>query len=150
MSHSRAVPNDGKWAFMSSNPLAVWRAYNDASNAGDHDAAAQYLDPGLRVLVNGRPSVASVEEDRAVQAELLRLYPDYHREYVEGLETGDSAAVEWRMSGTPSEPGVPPLDVAGVSIVRLVDGRLASARLYHPTGALDLVAGRALGHVDDV
>lgn len=135
---------------MNSNPLQVWRAYNDASNAGDHDTAARHLDPGLHVLVNGRPSVASVEEDRAIQAELLRLYPDYHREYVDGIESGDVATVEWRMVGTPSEPGAAPLDVAGVSIVRLVAGRLATARLYHPTGALDVVADRVLGRSDDV
>ncbi|MHA3701066.1 nuclear transport factor 2 family protein [Jatrophihabitans sp. YIM 134969] len=135
---------------MSSNPLAVWKAYNDASNAGDHDTAARYLDPGLEVLVNGRASVASIEEDRAVQTELLRLYPDYHREFVDGIEVGDVATVEWRMVGTPSEPGVVPLDVAGVSVVRLAGGRLAAARLYHPTGALDVVTARALGRFDDV
>lgn len=131
-------------------PLAVWHAYNDASNAGDHDTAARYLDPGLAVLVNGEPAVSSVEQDRAVQTELLRRYPDYRRDAVAGFEAGDLATVEWRMRGTSAVPGVTDLDVAGVSIVRLVAGRLAAARLYHPTGALDAVTADALGRSNDV
>ena len=131
-------------------PLAVWIAYNDASNEGDHDTAARHLDPGLHVLVNGEPAVSSVEEDRAVQTELLRLYPDYRRDLVDGVECGDLATVEWRMRGTPSEAGIAPLDVAGVSVVRVSDGRLVTARLYHATGALDLVTARALGRATDV
>jgi SnoaL-like protein len=131
---------------VSTSPLAVWRAYNDASNAGDHDTAARYVDPALAVLVNGRGAVASVEQDRAVQSELIRCYPDYVRDYIGGFEDGEWATVEWRMRGT-AAPGadLPPLDVPGCSIVRTVDGRMTEARLYHPTGALDLVADRALG-----
>jgi hypothetical protein len=127
-------------------PLAVWRAYNDASNTGDHDTAGRYLDPGLAVLVNGAPAVSSIEEDRAIQSELIRCYPDYTRDYLAGFEDGEWATVEWRMRGTAADGvDLPPLDVPGCSVVRCVDGRLTAARLYHPTGALDRVADRALG-----
>ena len=127
-------------------PLRTWLAYNDAANRGAHDEAATFLTADLAVLVNGAPSVASPEEDRAVQTELLRSYPDYRRDHVAGIESGDVATVEWRMHGTPApETGLPPLDVPGCSVVRCADGRIVEARLYHPTGALDRVADRALG-----
>ncbi|SNR91605.1 nuclear transport factor 2 family protein [Blastococcus mobilis] len=127
-------------------PREIWLAYDEASNRGDHDAAAAFVAPDLAVLVNGVPALSSVAEDRAVQTELIRCYPDYARSFVGALEDGDSAAIEWRMHGTPA-PGVdlPPLDVPGCSVVRCRDGRIVEARLYHPTGALDRVADRALG-----
>jgi hypothetical protein len=128
------------------SPREIWLAYDQACNRGDHDAAAVFLSPDLAVLANGTPAVSSVEEDRAIQTELLRCYPDYARTFVGALEDGNSAAIEWRMHGTPA-PGVdlPPLDVRGCSVVRCEDGRIVEARLYHPTGALDRIADRALG-----
>lgn len=124
----------------------IWLAYNDASNRGDHDAAAAFIAPDLAVLVNGLPAISSAEEDRAIQSELIRCYPDYVRHPGSWMEDGDHAAIEWRMQGTPA-PGVdvPPLDVPGCSVVRCVAGRLVEARLYHSTGALDQIAARALG-----
>ena len=127
-------------------PQQIWRAYDEAANRGDHDAAAAYLAPDLAVLVNGRPAISSAAEDRAVQAELVRCYPDYARTFVGALEDGDRAVVEWRMHGTPApDVDLPPLDVPGCSVVRCADGRIVEARLYHPTGALDRIADRALG-----
>lgn len=126
-------------------PREVWLAYDEASNRGDHDAAAAFVAPDLAVLVNGRPAIASTAEDRAVQAELIRCYPDYARVFVGALEDGDSAAIEWRMRGTPApDVDLPPLDVPGCSVVRCRDGRIVEARLYHPAGALDAIAERAL------
>lgn len=127
-------------------PLSIWVAYNDASNAGDHDTAARCVDPALNVFVNGRPAIASVDEDRAIQVELIRCYPDYERQYVAGFECGAWATIEWRMRGTAEgRSNLPSLDVPGCSIVRCAQGRIVEARLYHPTGALDRVADRALG-----
>lgn len=125
-------------------PLTIWLAYNDAANAGDDDTAARYLSPDLAVEINGAPAIASAEQDRAVQNELLRCYPDYHREYVAGFNEGDRAAIEWRMRGAAADLDAPPLDVSGCSLVRCADGRIVEARLYHPTGTLDRVAERAL------
>lgn len=126
-------------------PREIWLAYDKASNRGDHDAAAAFVAPDLAVLVNGIPAVSSVAEDRAIQTELLRCYPDYARTFVGALEDGDSAAIEWRMQGTPALGlDLPPLDVPGCSVVRCRDGRIVDARLYHPTGALDRIADRAL------
>jgi hypothetical protein len=126
--------------------VQIWVAYNEAANRGDHDLAARYIAPDLAVLINGAPGVASAEEDRAVQSELIRCYPDYTRTFLGGLEDGDRAAVEWRMQGTPAgDVDLPPLDVPGCSLIRCAGGRIVEARLYHPTGALDRIADRALG-----
>lgn len=127
-------------------PRDIWLAYDEASNRGDHDAAAAFIAPDLAVLINGSPAIASVAEDRAIQTELIRCYPDYGRTFVDALEDGDRAVIEWRMRGTPA-PGidVPPLDVPGCSVIRCQDGRIVEARLYHPTGGLDRIADRALG-----
>jgi ketosteroid isomerase-like protein len=127
------------------SPVEIWRSYDDASNRGDHGGAAAFLAPDLAVLVNGSPAVSSAEEDRAVQTELIRCYPNYRRSFVSAIEQGDHAAIEWRMQGTPApDVDVPPLDVPGCSVVRCAGGRIVEARLYHPTGALDLIAERAL------
>jgi hypothetical protein len=128
-------------------PQQIWIAYNDAANRGAHDLAAAYIAPDLTVLVNGHPAIASAEDDRAVQSELIRCYPDYSRSYEYGIEDGDRAAIEWRMRGTPADGvDLPALDVSGCSLLRCAEGRIVEARLYHPPGALDRVADRALGH----
>jgi SnoaL-like domain len=127
-------------------PVQIWIAYNDACNKGDHERAASLISPDLEVSVNGRPAVASAEQDEAVQRELVRCYPDYARDFMGAMEDGDGAAVEWQMRGSPT-PGInlPPLDVPGCSLFRCADGRIVEARLYHPTGTLDLITDRALG-----
>jgi ketosteroid isomerase-like protein len=126
-------------------PREIWLAYDQASNQGDHDAAAAFVAPDLAVLINGSPAVSSLAY-RAIQTELLRCYPDYARTFVSALEDGDHAAIEWRMRGTPAAGvDLPPLDVPGCSVVRCRDGRIVEARLYHPTGLLDRIVDRALG-----
>lgn len=127
-------------------PREIWLAYDEASNRGDHEAAAAFVATDLAVLFNGRSAIASLADNRAILTELIRCYPDYARTFVGALEDGDQAVIEWRMRGTPA-PGVdlPPLDVPGCSVVRCQDGRIIEARLYHPTGALDRITDRALG-----
>ncbi len=97
------------------------------------------------MLANGRPAAASVKEDRAIQEELIRCYPDYTRDYNGGFEHRDCAVAEWTMRGTAAaDIDVPPLEVSGCSVIRCRDDRIVEARLYYPTGALDRVADRAL------
>jgi hypothetical protein len=129
-------------------PLSIWIAYNDACNAGDHQRAARWVATDLMVLANGRPAVTSVQQDQAIQEELIRCYPDYTRDYNGGFEHRDRAIAEWTMRGTPAgKTGLPPLEVSGCSIIRCRDDRIVEARLYYPTGTLDQLAERALrGH----
>jgi hypothetical protein len=131
---------------VAATPLSIWIAYNDACNAGDHQRAARWVASDLMVLANGRPAVTSVQEDRAIQEELTRSYPDYVRQYSGGFEDRDWAVAEWTMRGTPAAKlDLPPLEVSGCSIIRCRDDRIVEARLYYPAGALDGVTDRALG-----
>lgn len=131
------------------SPLDIWIAYNDASNAGDHARAGRYIAEDLAVAINGLDSIASADQDRAIQAELLRCFPDYTREFLSGFASGDHAVVEWRMRGTAApSAGLRPLDLAGCSIVRCVGGRMVEAHLYHSEGPLAAVTARALGRDD--
>jgi ketosteroid isomerase-like protein len=127
-------------------PGAVYRAYNDAENAHDLEATARLVADDLAVEVNGRPQLGSAEDDAVANAELLRCYPDYHREIVAVVEAGDQAAVRWRMAGTPA-PGLDlgPLDVHGCSFVQVADGRITRASLYVDGGLVERLLERARG-----
>jgi predicted ester cyclase len=123
----------------------VYRAYNAAENDHDVARAASLVAPDLVVEVNGRPALASAEEDARATAELMSCYPDYHREIIEILSTGSRAAVRWRMSGTPVADvadtlGV--LDLHGCSVIEVIDDRIASASLYFDRGVLDALLNR--------
>jgi ketosteroid isomerase-like protein len=128
-----------------SGPIAIWLECNEALNRNDHVAASRLMHPDVVAVANGQPAVASTDDDRAIQQELVRCFPDFKREFTGGLESGNEAVVEWRMRGTAAPGvGVDDLDVPGCSIISCEDGRLRSARLYHPTGVLDVIAERAL------
>ncbi|WP_028851367.1 ester cyclase [Thermocrispum municipale] len=123
------------------DPERVYLAYNDAENDHDVEAAAALLAPNLTVEINGRPALSSPDDDRAANAELLRRYPDYHREVIDVMVSGDRASIRWRMRGTPVEPAVEPLDVHGCSIVTVREGRIALAFLYYDGAALQSALG---------
>ena len=78
-------------------------------------------------------------------AVLYDIYPDYRREIKRIIDSGDEAAVIWRMQGTPSSKihGIPPLDVEGVSIVTGNGQVLTKASLYADSSALDQALDRA-------
>ena len=123
----------------------VYRDYNAAENDHDLARAAALVTPDLTVEVNGRPAIGSAEEDARANAELLSCYPDYHRDIIEIVSTGERAAVRWRMSGTPVAEvadtlGV--LDLHGCSVIEVIDGRIATASLYFDRGVLDALLGR--------
>jgi hypothetical protein len=125
-------------------PGAVYRAYNDAENAHDLAAAARLVADDLSVEVNGRRQLGSAEEDAVANAELLRCYPDYHREVIEVVESGAHAAVRWRMVGTPAaDVDLPPLELHGCSVVEVDAGRITRAFLYVDGGLLDVLLARA-------
>ncbi|MFF3494624.1 nuclear transport factor 2 family protein [Streptomyces sp. NPDC002795] len=123
----------------------IFRAYNDAENAHAPDTAAQLLAPDLDVQVNGRQALASAEDDRAANDELLRRYPDYRREIVDVVANGERAVARWRMRGTPSAADGEPLDVHGCSVVTVRDGRITQAFLYYDGGALAAVLDAVTG-----
>jgi ketosteroid isomerase-like protein len=122
---------------MTSTPAAVWLAYNEAENRRDHAAMGALIATDLSVTVNGRPAVASAEDDLRAMRTLVETYPDYRREVEEVIDVGNRAAARWRMLGTPVAEGVQPLEVPGCSIVTVEDGVITAAHLYYQGEALD-------------
>jgi ketosteroid isomerase-like protein len=129
---------------VSSDAAGIWLAYNVAENAADFAAMGSLVAADLDVTVNGRPAVASAEDDERAMRELMAVYPDYRREVEEVLGSGDRGVARWRMVGSPASPELPPLDVPGCSVITTADGRITRAHLYYQGAALDEVL-RAAG-----
>ncbi len=99
----------------------------------------------LYVEVNGIAQVSSGADDEAAMAILYEIYPDYRREIKRIIDSGDEAAVIWKMLGTPSSAieGILPLEVEGVSVVTGDGFVLTKASLYADSSALDQALARA-------
>lgn len=130
---------------MTLGPDQVWQAYNDAENARDFQTMAQLVARDLVVTVNGEPAVSSAEDDDRAMRHLTGAYPDYRRDLIEVLRSGDRAVARWRMLGTPVNG--PHLDVPGCSIVTVEEGRITEAHLYYYSAALDAVLSAAIGDI---
>jgi hypothetical protein len=123
----------------------IYRDYNAAENRHDLSATTALVATDLYVEVNGVPQVSSGADDEAAMAILYEIYPDYRREIKRIIDSGDEAAVIWKMLGTPSSTiaGILPLDVEGVSIVTGDGFVLTKASLYADSSALDQALDRA-------
>ena len=123
----------------------IYRDYNAAENRHDLEGTTALVAADLYVEVNGVPQVASGADDEAAMAILYEIYPDYRREIKRIIDSGDEAAVIWKMMGTPSSSitGILPLSVEGVSIVTGDGFVLTKASLYADSSALDQALDRA-------
>jgi predicted ester cyclase len=123
----------------------IYRDYNAAENRHDLPGTTALVATDLHVEVNGVPQVSSGADDEAAMAILYEIYPDYRREIKRIIDSGDEAAVIWKMLGTPSSTfeGVLPLNVEGVSIVTGDGFVLTKASLYADSSALDHALTRA-------
>lgn len=123
----------------------IYRDYNAAENRHDLAGTTALVATDLYVEVNGVPQVASGADDEAAMAILYEIYPDYRREIKRIIDSGDEAAVIWKMMGTPSSSitGILPLSVEGVSIVTGDGFVLTKASLYADSSALDQALDRA-------
>jgi predicted ester cyclase len=123
----------------------IYRDYNAAENRHDLAGTTSLVATDLYVEVNGVPQVASGADDEAAMAILYEIYPDYRREIKRIIDSGDEAAVIWKMMGTPSSTvaGILPLSVEGVSIVTGDGFVLTKASLYADSSALDQALDRA-------
>ena len=123
----------------------IYRDYNAAENRHDLSATTALVATDLYVEVNGVPQVSSGADDEAAMAILYEIYPNYRREIKRIIDSGDEAAVIWKMLGTPSSTiaGILPLDVEGVSIVTGDGFVLTKASLYADSSALDQALDRA-------
>ena len=123
----------------------IYRDYNAAENRHDLAGTTALVAADLYVEVNGIAQVSSGADDEAAMAILYEIYPDYRREIKRIIDSGDEAAVIWKMLGTPSSAieGILPLEVEGVSVVTGDGFVLTKASLYADSSALDQALARA-------
>ena len=123
----------------------IYRDYNAAENRHDLAGTTALVAADLYVEVNGIAQVSSGSDDEAAMAILYEIYPDYRREIKRIIDSGDEAAVIWKMRGTPSSviEGILPLEVEGVSVVTGDGFVLTKASLYADSSALDQALARA-------
>lgn len=118
----------------------VYRAYNEAENRHDIKATGRMVGADLTVSINGVSRLSSGADDDRANAELFAAYPDYRREIVDIVASGNRGAVRWRMLGSAVDgSGLPDLDVHGCSVVTVADGQLVEAHLYVDERALTAV-----------
>lgn len=124
------------------SPGEIYRAYIEAETARDEEAMTALLAPDIEIELNGAPALGSADEDAAAMAALFAAYPDYHRELVEVVEEGSTAAARWRMVGHPQpelEERLPRIDIRGCSVVHVENGRMTAAFVWSPSDALERV-----------
>ena len=123
----------------------IYRDYNAAENRHDLPGTTALVASDLYVEVNGVPQVSSGADDEAAMAILYEIYPDYRREIKRIIDSGDEAAVIWKMLGTPAPEttGILALNVEGVSVVTSNGFVLTKASLYADSSALDDALARA-------
>ena len=125
---------------------SVYLAYNAAENARDSARMTELLAADVVVQLNGRPALASAEEDALAMAALFDTYPDYRREILGILAAGPMVSVRWRMVGRAAArfgDRLPDLDLHGCSIVEVADGRIARAWLYAQADQMEAILALA-------
>lgn len=118
---------------------SVYRSYNEAENAHDHEAMTRLLAEDIEIVVNGKPAISSAKGDRLAMSALFDAYPDYRREILATVEAGDTAAIRWRMLGTPAgrfHDRLDSLDLEGCSVIEVAEGRIRRAWLYSAPGPI--------------
>jgi steroid delta-isomerase-like uncharacterized protein len=116
----------------------VAREYFEALGRGERDAQQRYYAPDAQAHLHGVLGPAGRDEMAAFFADLFDAFPDWRFGVVEMVAEGDGVAVRWRAQGTFAgpgrfmgfEPNGARVDVEGVDLVRVRDGRVAVLDAY--------------------
>src|SRR3954469_23978298 len=111
-------------------PQALATALAEAMNAHDIEAFVALFAPDYDSRQPAHPDRAFVGRDqvRANWSAVFSGVPDFRAELVATAVEGDTLWSEWRWRGTHRDGS--PLDMAGVIVGGVRDGRLRWARLY--------------------
>jgi len=98
-------------------------------NRHDLTAFLACFDPGYRSEqpVHPHRGFGGREQVERNWSALFDSIPDFHAELLATTAEGDTLWSEWRWTGT--RAGESPLDMRGVTLFRIRDGRIASGRL---------------------
>ncbi|MHB2000040.1 MAG: ester cyclase [Solirubrobacteraceae bacterium] len=127
----------------------VTRAYFAAIDAHDVEAAVGMWAPGGRERVLGLLDAAAPEGVRGFIGELLGAVPDLRMELLSTTCEGERCVAQWRLTGTfagrGSFNGIAPtgdrLEVEGLDLLRVVDGRIAGNDAYQDSMTLPRAIG---------
>ncbi len=123
---------------------SVTRAYFEAINARDLDAAVAMWADGGRENVRGQVNVTAPDGVRAYIGELLGALPDLHFEIVSTTTQDDRCGLQWRLTGTFAGPGSlsglqptgDPIAIEGFDLLAVRDGEIQSNDAYPDSIAL--------------
>ena len=127
----------------------VTRAYFEAINRRDLDAAVAAWAPGGREHVRGQVDVTAPEGVRQFIGGLLRAMPDLRFDIVATTTEADRCVVQWRLTGTFAgpetfnglEPTGSPVVLEGADIITVSDGLIVANDAFSDSMAF----ARAIG-----
>jgi steroid delta-isomerase-like uncharacterized protein len=116
----------------------VAREYFTALGRGERDAQQRYYAADARAHLHGILDPCGRDEMAAFFAGLFDAFPDWRFEIVEMIGEGDGVAVHWRTRGTFAgpgnfmgfEPNGARIDLEGVDLVRVRDGRISGIEAF--------------------
>src|SRR5262245_18402393 len=120
--------------------------YVECYNAGDLDGVMDlYAEDAVQLMPDGTVEGRSVIRDRL--AKELTAFSDVHHRFISYVEEDDAFADEWIFVGTQTGPlvmrdgiDVPPtgkrVEVRGMELVELRDGKIVANNLYYDTLAV--------------
>jgi ketosteroid isomerase-like protein len=115
---------------MSDTPRALMERLRDAQNAQDVAAFVECVADSYESDQPNHPARAFTGRDqvRANWTEVFGAVRDFHSEIVAMTVDGDTAWTEWHWTGALAAGGR--LEMRGVTIFTVRDGRIARGRLY--------------------
>jgi steroid delta-isomerase-like uncharacterized protein len=116
----------------------VVREYFEALGRAERDAQQRYYAADAAVEIHGVTGAVGRDEMVAFFAELFDAFPDWRFDILEVVTEDDRAAVRWRAHATFAGPGSflgfepngARVDIEGVDLVRVRDGRITAIDAY--------------------
>jgi ketosteroid isomerase-like protein len=111
-------------------PAEVVRRLHRAMNAHDLEAFLDCFDPDYRSEQPVHPQRGFGGRDQVAKnwSALFEGIPDFHAELLASATEGDTLWSEWHWTGARANEA--PLDMRGVTIFAIENGRIVSGRLY--------------------
>jgi steroid delta-isomerase-like uncharacterized protein len=119
-------------------PTTVARAYFEAINDHDLDAAGAMWEPGGNDRLVGMADLRAPEEFKQWFANTFAAFPDFRLEILTIAASKDTAAVRWRATGTFNgtakfeglNPNGASIEIEGCDMLTIHDGRIVANHAY--------------------
>jgi limonene-1,2-epoxide hydrolase len=115
---------------VKAKPIEVVERMHNAMNQHDLEAFLACFDPGYRSEQPAHPNrgFGGREQVEKNWSALFDGIPDFHAELLATATEGDTLWSEWHWTGTRTNEA--PLDIRGVTLFGIENGRIVSGRLY--------------------